>query len=57
MTESIKNSVKMNFFGALLDLKSENSKLDKGRQNPDTYQNFAATDDVLWFFRILNSEE
>ena len=24
----------MNFFGALLDLKEENLKLEKGRQNP-----------------------
>ena len=48
----------MNLFGALLDLKSENSKLKKGRQNPDAcFQKFAATDDVLWCFGFLNNEE
>ena len=48
----------MNFFGALLDLKSENIKLQKGRQNPDTCcQKFVATDDVLWIFGFSNSEE
>ena len=41
-----------------MDLKSENSKLEKGRKNPDACcQNFAATYDALWVFRILNSEE
>ena len=48
----------MNFFEALLDLKSENLKLQKGSQNPDAfYQKFAATNDVLWFFGFSNSEE
>ena len=48
----------MNFVGVLLDLKSENVELEKGRQNPDACcQNFAATGDVLWFFRFLNNEE
>ena len=46
----------MNCFGVHLDLKSENSKPEKGRQNPDAfYQKFAATDDVLWFFVIPTS--
>ena len=41
-------TVKMNFFGVLLDLKSENVKLEKGKQNPDACcKRFAATDDVL----------
>ena len=48
----------MNFFGALMDLKSVNLKLEKGRQNPDACcQQFAATDYVLLFFRFSNSEE
>ena len=50
--------VKMNFFGVLLDLKSENAKLKKGRQNPDACcQKFAATYDALWLFGISNSKE
>ena len=41
-----------------MDLKSENSKLEKGRQNPDSCcHKFAATDDVLWFFGFSHSEE
>ena len=48
----------MNFFGALLDLKSENLKLDKFIKNSDSCcQKISATDDALWFFRISNSEE
>ena len=48
----------MNLFGVLLDLKSENAKLEKGRQNPDAcFKTFVVTDDVLWFFGISNSEE
>ena len=50
-------TVNINFCEALMDLKWENLKLDKGIQNPDACcQTFSATDDVLWFFRILNSE-
>ena len=42
------HTVKMNFFGVLLDLKLENIKLEKGRQNPDACcKKCAATDDVL----------
>ena len=48
----------MNFFEALLDLKLENVKLEQGIKNPDSCcQKFVATDDVLRFFRFLNSEE
>ena len=48
----------MIFFETLVYLKSENLKLNKGRQNPDgCLQTFAATDDVLWFFGFSNSEE
>ena len=48
----------MNFFGVLLDLKSENLKLYKGRQNPGAFfQKNSATDDVLWLFGFSNSEE
>ena len=48
----------MNFFGALLDLKSENLKLEKGRQNPDAFcQKISATEDVLWCFGFSKSEE
>ena len=48
----------MNFFGALLDLKSENLKLEKGRPNPFACcQNISATDDVLLCFGFLNSVE
>ena len=48
----------MNFFGALLDLKSETLKLEKGIQNPDACcKKFAATYDVLWCFGFSNSEE
>ena len=48
----------MNFFGVLLDLKSENLKLEKGRKNPDACcQIFAATDDILCLFGFSNSEE
>ena len=48
----------MNFFGALMYLKSEKLKKEKGRQNPDACcQKFEATDDVLSFFGFSNSEE
>ena len=48
----------MNFFGILLDLKSENVKLEEGRKNPDVFcQKFAAIDDALWVFGISDSEE
>ena len=41
-------TVKMNFVGALLELKSENSKLEKGRQNPDACcKKCSATYDAL----------
>ena len=47
--------VKMNFFGVLMDLKSENVKLEKGKQNPDACGNFfAAIDDTLDFLRIAS---
>ena len=58
--ESVKTgqSVKIEFFEALLNLKLENLKLNKGRKNPDTCgQTFSATDDVLWFLGFANSEE
>ena len=48
----------MKFFRALTDLKSENLKLDKGRQNPDACcQKLSVTDDVLRVFGFSNSEE
>ena len=48
----------MNFSEELLDLKLENLNQEKGRQNPDPFfQKFAATDDVLWFLGLSNSEE
>ena len=51
-------TVKMNFFGTLLDIKSENLKLEKDRQNhDDCCQTISATDEVLWIFGFSNSEE
>ena len=51
-------TVKMNFVGVLLDLKSENLKLGKCRQNPGACCiKFADTDNVVWSYGISNSEE
>ena len=48
----------MKLFGALMDLKLENSKLEKGRQNPDAYcQKISAADNVLLCFGFLNSQK
>ena len=48
----------MNFFEALLHVKTENLKLEKGIKHPDSYfQKNSATDDVLWIFWFSNSEE
>ena len=48
----------MIFFETLGHLESENSKLTKGRQNPDAFcQKFTDPDHVLWFFRISYGDE
>ena len=48
----------MNFFEALLDLKSENLQLENGIQNLDACcQKNSATYDFLWLVGFSNSEE
>ena len=51
-------AVKMNFFEALMELKSENLKLEKGRKNHVSFcKKISATDGILWIFGFSNSEE